>query len=491
MRLTRVPAILLAVLAACRTLTAQPSDAPFSPEVLQEQLVEAFDSEAYDRALVLARRLVDVQPKHPAARYNLACALAMSGARREATDTLLDAISIGFVDYHHMERDPHLEPLRETDAYRTILLGWSELLDARGEADLRTMREGLGESRYTFHTDEELRLNWACALDERACERARAEVDRVHRWTAATLPVLLEAPAHRPPPWVSVIIPDTADFVRLVGTPHVGGYYDRDRKRLVSRDIGPSMRHEVFHVLHWRHMDRIGQEHAIWVQEGLAALFEDLIERGGDADAAPETIGGFAPSWRTNIVKRLEQRGGLLHLDRFCRLPRRVFMGGRSRAFYAQARAVMLYLDERGLLAEWYAAYVEGFGDDPTGARAIERVTGKPLREVDGDFRAWLRSLPTVSEIHRPRGATLGVPLAAGAGDGPMVDGIVGGPGGLRNRDVILAVDGVATPTLDDLYRVLGAREPGETVSLDVRRGRRRMTMDVTLGSPDDEPPGF
>ena len=29
---------------------------------------------------------------------------------------------------------------------------------------------------------------------------------------------------------------------------HIGGFYARDDKRLVSRDLGPSLRHELFHV---------------------------------------------------------------------------------------------------------------------------------------------------------------------------------------------------------------------------------------------------
>ena len=97
-------------------------------------------------------------------------------------------------------------------------------------------------------------------------------------------------------------LPTPQDFARLVGAPGIGGYYERDRKRLVSQDIGPSLRHEFFHVLHWRRMDRTGQQHPYWVMEGFATLVEDI-----EADGS----GGISvvPSWRTNIVRRLERAG--------------------------------------------------------------------------------------------------------------------------------------------------------------------------------------
>ena len=278
-----------------------------------------------------------------------------------------------------------------------------------------------------------------------------------------------------------MILPTRRDFVRLIGVLNVGGYYDKANKRLVSYDVGPSLRHEFFHVLHWRYMLRAGCIQPIWVQEGLASLFEDMAGAGADAT--------FLPSWRTNMVKRMHRRGGIVDLEDLISMPRKRFMGSRRQAHYAEARALMMYLADRDVLGDWYAAYVAGFEADPSGAAALcAALGGADLDEVQRGFEKWLEALPEVSEVGEPRGATFGVVMDAGAGDGPIVGEIVAGrvPASatgerLRHRDVVLAVEGEPTPTLDDLYRVLGEREPGSEVEVLVRRGSRGLTVRALL----------
>jgi hypothetical protein len=245
-------------------------------------------------------------------------------------------------------------------------------------------------------------------------------------------------------------------------------------------------------------MARLGQVHALWVQEGMAAMFEDMAEDApADADAIVRSA--FAPSWRTNMVKRMARRGGIVDLSELVSMPTDRFMGSRRSAHYAEARALMMFLAEREVLDEWYRAYIEQFATDPTGATALCAALAKPdLDSVQQDFEAWLDALPEVSELGSPRGATLGVVLDEGKGDGPVVGEIVAGrvagpPGAdgeerLRYRDVMLAVEGVPTPTLDDLYRVLGHFRPGDAVEVLVRRGRRDLTVRALLVDPDTRP---
>ena len=59
--------------------------------------------------------------------------------------------------------------------------------------------------------------------------------------------------------------------------------------------------------------------------------------------------------------------------------------------------------------------------------------------------------------------------------------------GKLEPTDVIVGVDGEEVATPDDLRRLIGEREPGETVALRVRRGARTTTVRVgTVESPDE-----
>jgi C-terminal processing protease CtpA/Prc len=234
-------------------------------------------------------------------------------------------------------------------------------------------------------------------------------------------------------------------------------------------------------------MARVGQTHPIWLQEGLACLLED-VDVGSDGTLT------IRPSWRTNIAKRLAKMGGLTPWERLFTMDHKEFVERRPRAAYAQARAVVMFLQEQGKLVEWYRAYVAGFDEDPTGIKAMETVFAEPSAQVQREYRKWLIDLEEVADVDRP-GPSLGVALSQGRGDGPVVDEIVamnpGGIGGetgnrLRHRDVIVAIDGRTVRTLDDLTRVLGDYEVGDDVVVRVRRGRTSRDVPVTLVAPEE-----
>ncbi len=453
-------------------------------------VIEAFDRGDYAAAQRLLELLFNQRPKDPFVAYNLACAHAMQGHEDDAAETLIDAVSFGFVDFHHAQRDPHLDPLRENPKYRLVIRGWRELLDARGKAEREAAREALGRL-YTSEADNDARLSFVSAIDPQSFREAQRELRRVADWAEKNVlgaEAMKPANPAQPDSWVLVLMPTPADFLRLAPTAGVGGYYDHDHQRLVTQDIGPSLRHEFFHVLHWRHADRIGQRHPLWIMEGLASLLEDV-------DDAPDGSYILAPSWRTNIARRLERAGRLTPWSRLFTMPREGFMGDRSRANYAQARSIFMFLLERSALQRWYQAYVSGFDEDPTGARAIESALGAPIAEVERRFRLWLRELPDVGEQAHPGDSGLGVELAAGSGDGVVVGAVI--PGArprsigaerLRRRDVITAIEGKATRTLDDIFRVLADFKVGARVTLDIRRGDRRLSVQAEL--IPSRPPG-
>lgn len=437
-------------------------------------LVKLFAVKDYDGAKALIERAMKVRPKDFTLHYNLACAHALTGKIEEANDSLERALSYGFVDFHELERDEHLAAIRETAQYRAIMGAWGELLDARGDANLGAMKEVFGTT-YTFEKDPALRLMYASGVEAGSFGSAKQEIARVSRWAEAELFGRASDDVMRPDPWVSVILPTPTDFFRLIMAEGVGGIYDPRLKRLIAQDIGPTLRHEYLHVLHWRDLMRRGQsEHPLWVMEGLACLVEEL-----------EPSGEIAPSWRSNIAKRLERGGKLIPLERFTTMTREQFMNLRPRATYAQARAVFMYLRSQGKLKDWYAAYVKGYDKDPTGARALEEVFGEKLPAIDKRLRFWLRDLPEVAEVHKPGEATLGVELAPGSGDGPVVlnSALLGksGEDRLRKRDIIESIDGRATRNLDDLARVLGEYALGDEVRVAVRRGSRRLEVRVQL----------
>lgn len=483
----RLPALLAAALLPLLT-TARAADPPAGADAAAQTDVQALQDRAtaaFDRADFAAARdalveVLEAKPNNPAVLYNLACALAQTGQTNDATRRLLDAITYGWVDFFQVERDPHLRPLYETTEYKTILLGWRDLLDARGDSNLEAARQAFGQ-RYTYTKDPALRLVFAEAFDARTFEEAQRDIDRVARWAFKNLFTDLridDGTDPRPDPWVTVVLPTPEDFVRMIRSANVGGFYDHDRRRLISQDVGPSFRHEFLHVLHWRDLSRRDQKPPDWIMEGLGTLVEDVrVEEDGGITPVP--------SWRTNIAKRVERMGRLVPWRRLMTMPRAQFVGVRPNAQYAQARAIMLYLYDTGKLTAWYAAFVEGYAHDPTGVAALEAVYGKPLEEIERDHRVWIRSLPDVAEEVRPGMASLGVVISPGRGDGPAVQevtpGDAGDKAGMRVRDVIVAIDGRSTRTMEDLVRILSDYEPGDTVVVDVRRGTLRIELRAEL----------
>lgn len=462
-------------LAAALGVRAQDASAPDAPAVreadrLEDSWLVAFRAGRFDDAAADLRRLCALEPASFVHPYNLACALALAGRPDEGGEALEHAVVLGFTDLHDLERDPHLDGLRAGASYRAIIDGWARILDATGarQADRERARFG---GRYTQARDDRLRLSYLTAFDEQTFALARDEIGALASWWERRVAPIAQDPV-RPDPWVVVVLPTGEDYARWAAdvlgprSATVGGVYDHDAKRLVARDLGPSLRHELLHVLHWRSMSRLGQRHPVWIQEGLCSLAEDV-------DLLPDGSLAPAPSWRTNMARRLERAGRLPGWDGFVRMDSDRFVGTRPLANYAVARAIFLFLDSRGLLGAWYDAYTRGFERDPTGLAAIEDVFDRPLREVEREFRSWLRALPEVPDTIEPGMATLPFDVGPGAGDGLVITSPVAGTGatGLKMGDVILSVDGRTVRDERELARILSELEPGAEVSIAYRRG--------------------
>lgn len=480
---------------------------------LRRMADEAMRRGAYGDAAGALERLGELLPRDAFLRYNLACARAMGGDAEGAEDALREAFARGFIDLFHLERDEQLDAIRGRPMFRAVIGGWRELTNTHGERQLAGMKErfmpGPPPDRYTFESDPVLRLHFASSFRAESFREAREQVTRVAAWASREL---FPAPAdtersERPDPWVCIVLPTPIDFFKMVMSEGVGGYYDRDRRRLVTQDLGPTLRHEFLHVLHWRYAERLGQRHPLWIMEGLACLPED-VEMPGEASSG---VFEFKASWRTNIVRRLVKLGGLQPLERFCALPDIKFMGQRPRANYAQARAVMMFLHSEGKLGAWFAAYTRRWKEDPTGLKALEEVLDLPAARIDHKLRVWALTLPESGEQSRPAKFGLGVSVSGGRGDGVLIDRVVTGSrlsrglvNPLRFKDVILEIQGQPVRSLDDYARILGElqegidpppapaprlddpfAEPeprtGPKVKVKVRRSTREVELEVTL----------
>ncbi len=403
--------------------------------------------------------------------YNLACVLAKQGRIPEAERMLESAVTRGFADRLKLETDPDLEPLRETQTYKAIIAGWEQIVSAQVQNRLKIAHERYPASRgYTHEQDDAARIAYVSAFDDTLFAEAKGEIARLNQsWQTQVLPdkePWRNGSAPPAEPWVIVLLPTRDDYRAWAQGSYgdmwerIGGEYDHDQRRLIAMDLGSTLRHEYWHVLHWRHMERLGQRHPAWVMEGLCSLVEDVKE-GPAGEMVP------VPSWRTNMTKRAAKLGGLMPLETLFALDPAKFLRNRPLAQYAHARSLFMYLASKGLLRTWYSAYVENYKEDRTGKAAFEIVLKKPIKEIDKDFRQWLKQLPDVAVDIRPGMANLPFVVDAGAGEGVVVASIPGARGnGIKARDVITALNGRPVRDLYDYARLLSEFQPG--VSIDV-----------------------
>jgi tetratricopeptide (TPR) repeat protein len=533
----RLAAKLLAVSIAVAVASGEPIDDAMIEEAAREmsgrlevqaassaltaRALEAFGARRFEEAERILLEQAVIDPDNFVPHYNLACARAVLGDTDEANASLRRAIELGFSNLGHLRRDPYLAPLHGSEAFEALVGNWERVLEMQRRARLERERRWI-RGRVTEVEAADLRCDVLSAHDEIETERALLEMRRVDSWAEGLFERAgSDVPGASSMPYVVVALPSPQDFLKWAFWTYggfarrafsgIGGAYEHDDKRLVAQDLGATLRHEFFHVLHWRDMDRLGQIHPVWIQEGLASLVEDMDpaslatrrpslpetdsgsrldprlvpggeERGG-GEAAAVDVGaetGFVPaaSWRTNIVKRLGRAGKLKTLEELTTLDHVTFSTNRPLATYAQARTVLLYLHQRGVLEPWYRVYTtdaaHGFESDPSGLAAMEAVLGEEIGRLEAGYRDWLRhDLAEVPETGAELDAGLGVDLEPGEDGGPRVSRLPSGARrrtGLRLGDVVTAIDGRPVRDMKEYVRVMSAYEPGERVVVSYRR---------------------
>lgn len=491
---------------------------------LSEQWAPAITAQDWAAAERLLRQSLAIDPRDHIAHYNLAIALAALGKAPDAEAALQRAVTLGFTDIAHIERDALLGPLRASVTFRAILDGWDELQTAVAADRAALYAKALGR-RYRVTTAPELRLMFVTALSPPSERDLRAQLHAVTRWwTRAVLPEGTPAVApgpERPDPWVLVVVPDKDDYqvwARLrfgVGaqdpgapaqpgspapTSTVGGVYDHDTRELVAADAGGLLRHEYAHVLHWRHMARTAKVHPLWVQEGLCSLVEDVSfpPAWDDRDRPPEQDLTPLPSWRTNTARNMLQSGSLPPLQGLLALDPQTFLGSRPLGNYAAARSLLLMLDQRGLLGQWYSR----FSQDPrdgTGAAALTAVLNAPLTQIERDWRSWIAALEHAPDQSSSPAAQLPAALEP-TPEGLVVTRAINPPtpprrsatslrSPLERSDLLLDIEDQPVRDRNELARALADHKPGDALRLRVRRDGQPAELVAVLIRPTPQEP--
>ena len=431
---------------------------------INRELFKRFQEQNYDECKKLLDQVLAIAPDNAVAFYNLACVYARTGKADEAVQALTTSIEKGYAGLRHMERDPDLDSIRGLEGYKAILARKDAIQRERADKVSRALKARFGEG-YLYDVDHENKLIFATNVDERMLQDLRRHV------TAYGEAQRRDLFTHGFEQYVTVVVP------KAEGPSPVGGYYSHGDHLLVARTVGMTLVHEFTHALHAADQEGIGQQHPIWVTEGLATLFESSSVEGGHAVPGPNR--------RANTIQDIVRRKKHVPWAKFFKYSHAEFMRGALVA-YPEARYIMMYFYEQGLLKTWYDAYVETFEEDASGAKAVEKAFAKPLARVEADWVAWVKSLERLPTRIAANHAYLGVAVVP-VTDGLRISSVVAGSGaekaGLKAGDVVIQVGDQRVIEPEQLMGIVSGEEVGAEVRVHFRRDGKYEETVVVLGA--------
>jgi hypothetical protein len=432
----------------------------------QHKLAEAED------VLTQALRL---SPVHFTNLYNMACVQALRGHKEQAIQYLQCAALAGFTDFQHLETDSDLQSLHELPAYRKLIQEKDEYQRRAAQRTVEWLKHELGQG-YLFSIDEENKLIFATNTDQQTLDSLREHLLKQAKCLWADL---FE---HRPDQYISIIIPSAKDYKEIVNRPGVGGFYNHEHRILIAQRLGQVVQHEFTHALHNADLDPLGQEHPVWLSEGLASLYE-AAQFVGDKLVPADT-------YRLRWLQLAARRGRLIPFERLFKMDQKAFTTNSVvNLTYGESASIMLYLYEKHLLRGFYDAYKASYDQDKTGLKALEQVTGMKLIILEKAWRAWMLRRTPPALTTGPEGAILGIRLGV-ANDGVRVEALLAdGPAeraGIEVGDIIVGLDEHEARDTNTLMPLVAAHRPGESVKLKVRRGEEYLHIPLILGRRDE-----
>ena len=478
--------------------TAQAQSKP-SRITLERQIINAFDRDDVKRALSLIDRYLKFWPRDSDMIYNAACAHALLNEREEAAERLYDAVRAGFRDFDHMENDPDLKSIRDHDVYLAILEARDRVAESatentnptvenestprrprrdlmlgprsnRGTEEFVQWQEEHPEG-YLFESDARHQLHFASPLTREAQSEMIAMLGEQADQMVESLFQTVQ------PDWVFILVPSKEDQAEFGLNNSTAGWYEHKLRTLVTADIGASLRHEFVHLLHWGHMDLLGQRHPMWVQEGLASLYEEYA-----LDAETGRI-RFEPNERHNVVLDLVIAGEIPSWRLLFSMEPVRFMRAAERN-YPIVRSIFEFIAARGLLERWYQELVKTWREDQDGILALERTFNLPLESIERSWRSWVRERGRFDDSIEQGDASLGI-KADEAVDGCVVTTVYPGSGaaegGLKRGDVIVRLGSDTVRSTRELRLAVARRRVNEIVIVRVRRNDEYLDLQIKM----------
>jgi hypothetical protein len=164
--------------------------------------------------------------------------------------------------------------------------------------------------------------------------------------------------------------------------PYFGFYRQADRVMVMNVATGTgTLVHELTHAL----MAADFPEVPSWFNEGLASLYEQCT-LGNDS------IQGLV-NWRLPALQQAIRDNKLRPLKELIADPR-FYRSDLAGLNYAEARYLMMYLQERHLLVDYYRQFRDHAAADPSGFKTLQKLIGPGgIEEFDREWRLWVMQL--------------------------------------------------------------------------------------------------
>lgn len=458
--------------------TTQPNDEQLLRRIhqLSRRSLNLAEAGKLDEAETVLQQALILAPDHSVNLYNMACLKALKGRSDAALDYLERAASEGFTDFIHIERDPDLNSLRNLPRYKDLLAHKSELQRKAADKVITALKRELGTG-YLYEIDEQDKLIFAtntdaptlAALKKWLLAQARSQWEQVFE--------------HKPDQYISIVLPSAADYRQIVNRPGVGGFYNHDNRILIAQHLGQVMTHEFTHALHNADLDPLNQDHPTWLAEGLATLFESAHFEGDKLVPAD--------NFRLRYIQGAVRRGRLIRLQPLLEMDQKRFVSNATLA-YGESGSLLLYLYEQNLLRRFYDTFKGNYDKDKTGKLALEEVTGKSLDDLEQDWKTWIRGRTPPAQSTGPQGAVLGVRFAD-ANDGLQIDLVVpDGPAaaaGIKVGDLLVGIGETDIWDRQSFLPLLASHNPGDTITLKIRRSDKYLELPVTLARRGEKAP--
>ncbi len=106
------------LLEMCESVSAKGIEDLYTLKILAHLYTELGE---YANGLEIDLKLSSLLPDDPTVWYNLACSYSLLYRLEECIEVLETAITLGYDDIEHLDTDPDLDPVRETDEYRELI----------------------------------------------------------------------------------------------------------------------------------------------------------------------------------------------------------------------------------------------------------------------------------------------------------------------------------------------------------------------------------